>query len=185
MTAAQKENDSIIKQRLFAAIASALALSASPALAEPSDFQQGLADRQAWESWFTNLSGEYQAGALWWTGQRSQPQPGYCGTLGGQATTGCFAAKARLDISDYRRKTNPTYRQGWNSYTLAPPPAQASVPAPAPAPVVIQVPVSAPAPAPAPIFAENNWCREPQRAAAIMDDFNSSLERKRGTVSGC
>jgi hypothetical protein len=30
---------------------------------------------------------------------------------------GCFAAKARLDVSDYRRKVVPPYRQGWNSWT--------------------------------------------------------------------
>jgi hypothetical protein len=79
-------------------------------------FQQGLADREAWESWFATTSGDYRNGALYWSGQRSTPHPGTCAALGGDATAGCVAAQVRLEASDSRRKREPDYRQGWNSY---------------------------------------------------------------------
>jgi hypothetical protein len=82
----------------------------------PTEFQQGFADREAFESWFAGLSGEYRDGADFWAGQRSLRNPVPCASLGGQATEGCNAAKARLDVSDARRKLAPAYRQDWNSY---------------------------------------------------------------------
>jgi hypothetical protein len=79
-------------------------------------FQQGLADRQKWEVWFASLSSEYRSGAYFWSGQRSLPQPQSCSLLGGDATAGCLAAQARLAPSDARRKLEPDYRLGWNSF---------------------------------------------------------------------
>jgi hypothetical protein len=79
-------------------------------------FAQGLADREAWEIWFAGLKGDYRTGALYWSGQRSLPMPGSCAALGGETTAGCEAAKQRLDLSDGRRKQDPAYRLGWNSY---------------------------------------------------------------------
>jgi hypothetical protein len=81
------------------------------------EFQQGYAARESWEQWFASLSGEYKAGAYWWSGQRSQANPPACETLGGNASQGCLDAKARLDVSDQRRRLSPAYKQGWNSYT--------------------------------------------------------------------
>jgi hypothetical protein len=81
-----------------------------------SAFQQGLSDRQAWENWFAATSGDYRNGALYWSAQRNSPHPGSCATIGGDATAGCLAAEARLNASDSRRKREPDYRQGWNSY---------------------------------------------------------------------
>lgn len=89
-----------------------------PSQASPM-IQQGQADRRDWETWFTSLSGDFRDGALYWTGERSKPRPGSCYGPAGQAigdwTTGCNAAKARLRLSDLRRKTEPDYRTGWNS----------------------------------------------------------------------
>jgi hypothetical protein len=34
-----------------------------------------------------------------------------------QFTFGCEAAKARLTPKDVKRKSDPDYRRGWNSYT--------------------------------------------------------------------
>jgi hypothetical protein len=93
--------------------------SPSPSAAEhaaDTPFAQGLADREAWETWSAGLKGDYWSGALYWSGQRSLPMPGSSAALGGDATAGCEAAKLRLDVSDGRRKTDPAYRLGWNSY---------------------------------------------------------------------
>jgi hypothetical protein len=79
-------------------------------------FQQGLADRRAWETWFAAASGEYRRGALYWAGQRSLVHPGSCATLAVEAAAGCSAAVARLAGSDVRRKNDPDYRAGWNSF---------------------------------------------------------------------
>jgi hypothetical protein len=111
----------------------------------PTPFQQGLADRQGWENWFVGLTGDYRAGAYYWSGQRSLPQPGSCTTLGGDATAGCFAAQGRLASTDARRKSEPDYRLGWNSYS--PPPPMPSQPTTTPLPSPAS-PASNPAPAP-------------------------------------
>jgi hypothetical protein len=50
-------------------------------------FQQGLADRATWETWFGSIGGDYRSGAYFWTGQRSLAHPQSCSTLGGDATT--------------------------------------------------------------------------------------------------
>jgi hypothetical protein len=100
--------------------------STAPASAAPPDqparskaFEEGLADRQAWEDWFANLSGPFKDGAEYWSGQRSIPKPGSCYGPGGQNpgdwTMGCLAAKRLLVPSDVRRKLEPDYRAGWNS----------------------------------------------------------------------
>jgi hypothetical protein len=84
-------------------------------------YQQGAADRSAWEAWFRRLTGAYRDGAEYWAGQRSTPNPGSCyGPAGqnlGEWTAGCLAAKRTLTPSDIRRKAEPEYRAGWNSYS--------------------------------------------------------------------
>jgi len=105
-------------------VAVGLALSA-PASAQPiavsPAFTQGNTDRQSWETWYNGLSGEYQAGALFWSGQRSLPHPAPCQTQGGRDlgawTAGCMAAQQRLALTDVRRKAEPDYRLGWNAWS--------------------------------------------------------------------
>ncbi len=83
-------------------------------------FQQGLADRKQWETWFNSLTGDYHEGARFWSAQRSLPKPGSCFGPNGQSlgdwTAGCLAAQQRLAPADARRKSEAEYRQGWNSY---------------------------------------------------------------------
>src|SRR5207253_3128986 len=102
---------------VVAASSSAPAASSSAPIAAGSSsssvFQQGAADRQAYESWFASLTGDYRMGAFFWAGQRSLPKPQSCAALGGEATAGCLAAQQHLAPSDMRRKTEPEYRQGW------------------------------------------------------------------------
>lgn len=93
---------------------------ASPAEPEPSAaYQQGQTDRQTWETWFDTLTGDYRAGAEYWAGQRSLPNPGSCTAVpsssGAGWTAGCFAARQKLTSWDLRRKTEPEYRLGWNN----------------------------------------------------------------------
>jgi len=82
-------------------------------------FQDGLRDRLSWERWFVRTAGSFKDGADYWAGQRSLPNPGSCYPSGhhlGDWTTGCLAAKRLLDPTDVRRKSEPEYRAGWNSY---------------------------------------------------------------------
>lgn len=101
----------------------ALAPASVPVIPSPSAtstaFQQGLADRQTWEMWYGSINGDYRSGAYFWTTQRSLPHPQPCSILGGEAETGCTAAQARLAPSDARRKSEPEYRMGWNSFVAS------------------------------------------------------------------
>jgi hypothetical protein len=121
-----------------------------------SEFQQGLADREAWESWFASLpQGQYKSGAEAWSGQRSLPSPMPCDMLGGDASMGCYAAKARLDQSDMRRKLASSYKLGWNSYTAPTPKTEEAKPAPQQQPtIIVQQSVAPQAPAPAPVVVQ-------------------------------
>jgi hypothetical protein len=77
-------------------------------------------------------TGVKRAGAEYWAGQRSLPNPGNCdGTP--DFVKGCREAQARLAGTDLLRKSQPAYRQGWNSYVASatPEPVQ---PSPTPAP---------------------------------------------------
>lgn len=92
-----------------------------PSIPEPSAaYGEGAADRRALETWFAGLSGPFKDGAEYWAGQRSTPRPGSCyGPVNqnlGDWTAGCLAAKRILTPSDIRRKSEPDYRAGWNSY---------------------------------------------------------------------
>jgi hypothetical protein len=133
--------DKPIMRKLIIAGASALMFYSLSAHAQPAtETQQGLADREAWETWFASLSGEYQAGAELWADERSKPraQQVPCGSLSGATAEGCLEAKARLDVSDQRRKLSALYRQGWNSYVA--PTSAASDPTLTPAHATIVIP---------------------------------------------
>jgi len=86
---------------------------------ESTAFRDGLNDRRAWEQWFNGLTGEFQQGAAYWAAQRSLPKPGSCSDqkFDQQFVNGCIAAKAQLTRLDMRRKSEPDYRRGWNSYS--------------------------------------------------------------------
>lgn len=94
----------------------------SPPKPQPSAaYRQGQADREGWEAWFGTLTGDDRAGAEYWAGQRSSPNPGSCNVAPSSAgtdwTAGCIAAQQRLAASDVRRKREPDYRLGWNNPT--------------------------------------------------------------------
>jgi hypothetical protein len=84
-----------------------------------SSYDRGLADRTAWEQWFAGLSGDLQAGAYWWSGQRSLPNPGTCNNpaVSQLFVAGCEAAMTRLTPTDARRRLSAEYRRGWNEYS--------------------------------------------------------------------
>jgi hypothetical protein len=93
----------------------------NPAATE--SFQQGVADRAAMEKWTAGLTGDYKRGVDWWAEHRSAANPGPC--RGREATSfefisGCEAASARLAPVDVKRKSDPEYRRGWNTYNDAP-----------------------------------------------------------------
>jgi len=69
-------------------------------LADPA-FDQGRADRVAYEAWFSGLQAEKRADAESWVGRRSLRASGNC-----EPPVGLF---------DARRKTESKYRRGWNS----------------------------------------------------------------------
>jgi hypothetical protein len=103
--------------------------------AQASDlFSQGLQDRTAWEMWFSSLSGDERAGAEYWAGQRSLPNPGNCiGTPDFQ--TGCNEARAKLTGPDTLRKSRPEYKAGWNSYVHTETAASQAAPTPISPPI--------------------------------------------------
>ncbi len=129
----------------------AVIIPAAPTSMPSPAYGQGQTDRQAWETWFGPLTGDYRAGAEYWAGQRSLPNPGSCSaapsSTGADWTAGCFAAQQRLAPSDVRRKTEPDYRLGWNN-----PPAIASSPEPENSGAVPSAP-------PSPIIAAQPLCK--------------------------
>lgn len=108
---------------LVAMLAPNLAAGQTLSVATSPKFGQGMADRQAWETWFAGLSGEFKAGALFWAGQRSLPHSAGCYAAGGKDLgawcVGCTAAQRVLPLYDARRNSNPEYRLGWNSLSQA------------------------------------------------------------------
>jgi formylglycine-generating enzyme required for sulfatase activity len=83
-------------------------------------YDDGFADRRTWEQWFSGLSAAFKDGADYWAAQRSLPRPGSCNGSSRESasdwTAGCLAAQQMLTRSDTRRRAEPEYRTGWNSY---------------------------------------------------------------------
>lgn len=92
-------------------------ISTAPAPQGGAMFQKGLSDRTAWEIWFNSLQGDERTGAFYWAGQRSLAHPGSCQQMSPAFTAGCTVAKVKLAASDTLRKSEPSYKLGWNSYT--------------------------------------------------------------------
>jgi hypothetical protein len=89
----------------------------SPAIADSTEFQHGLADGIAWRQWTGELykvSEQAHEGAAYWAAQRSLANPGNCVGNSVDFQTGCEEAKKRLAMPDVLRKTQPDYRAGWN-----------------------------------------------------------------------
>lgn len=91
-------------------------------------FLQGQADRQRYEAWFASLSGDYLAGASYWTANRSRRPPPACSGTGvpfqvdATWSQGCLAAQRELGAADVMRLSSPDYRRGWNSIPEVPRP---------------------------------------------------------------
>ena len=81
-------------------------------------FLQGKADRRLWEEWFASLGPDARAGAQFWASQRSLAHPVSCqaGALNAEWLTACMSAQQRLAPTDVRRRQEPNYRLGWNTY---------------------------------------------------------------------
>ena len=88
------------------------------AAAGSASFGAGMADRLEYERWFDGLApGPYRSGSLFWAENRSLKLAPYCNQPNREPLwiMGCSADKARLDNSDYRRRTDRGYWLGWNS----------------------------------------------------------------------
>jgi hypothetical protein len=151
-----------------APVVSAPAPLAPSALPVSATFQDGLRDRASIERWFATTTGDYHDGAFYWSGERSKSQPGTCDdeTRSVQWCSGCLEARIRFSPTDMRRKSEPDYRRGWNSWSSpvsapqqvasatvsrAPEPApQQPSPVTAPPQVAAVAPSASPAPAPGP-----------------------------------
>lgn len=100
--------------------------------AQSTSFQDGQRARAEWETWFDALANDRRAGAYYWSGQRSLPNPGSCYGPDGQArgdwTIGCMAAQIKLAPLDIRRKAESDYRAGWNSPPSTPEVATPTLP---------------------------------------------------------
>ena len=135
---------------------------APPAPSESVAFRQGVADRSDWETWFAGTRGDYHDGAIYWSGQRSLAQPGSCANqaMSRDWQAGCVEAQKRLAMPDGRRRSEPDYRRGWNSWsphaTTQPIAPQQAISTPTP---IVEPPRSTPSPplpsAPAPRATES------------------------------
>jgi hypothetical protein len=92
----------------------------NPPLSPDDSFERGGADRTELEQWIATLTGDFRRGARWWAGRRSIANPGSCSgpaATNDQFVSGCETAKARLMPIGIKRKSDPEYRRGWNSFT--------------------------------------------------------------------
>ena len=89
-------------------------------------FKQGALDRSNWEGWFNSLPGNERNGADFWASRRNLARPGQCNgsdnPAGQDYNFGCREAQRRLGPIDARRRSDPQYRLGWNTYQPAQPP---------------------------------------------------------------
>jgi hypothetical protein len=95
-----------------------IAATVSPDTSTPS-YRQGSMDRDAWEAWYGGLYGQKHEGAAYWAANRSK-NPTPCYALFGMDEmwlSGCVEAQRRLASSDFLRKSDPQYWNGWNKKT--------------------------------------------------------------------
>jgi hypothetical protein len=83
-------------------------------------FSEGLADRQRWELWISGLTGEEKEGALWYAANRNLRGNHDCAAQPKQDdvpwSAGCLTAQQRLTPVDLKRRSDPQYKRGWNSF---------------------------------------------------------------------
>ncbi len=92
---------------------------AVPKSAETRAFYDGLVDRRAMESWKAALPVDARAGADFWAATRSSNKASCFGPTApelGPWLDGCVAAQKMMNPMDARRKSEPDYRRGWNSF---------------------------------------------------------------------
>lgn len=122
------EDDVIMPGTDASARSEVAARQTSPAVPVPvaAAFDDGLADRARIETWLAGLDGDFRDGAVFWSGQRSlrQPQPCDAAPRSTQWREGCVTSRERFAPTDVRRRSEPDYRRGWNSW--APPVALGS-----------------------------------------------------------
>jgi hypothetical protein len=79
-------------------------------------YRHGSVDRDSWEEWYDSQQGQKKEGASYWAGNRSKnPLP--CAeafNVDDEGLFGCMEAQRRLALSDYLRKSDPQYWNGWN-----------------------------------------------------------------------
>jgi hypothetical protein len=81
-------------------------------------FTQGRQDRIEYETWYASLpDSPYHDGAGFWAAHRGDRLPPTCGQadMPQEWQHGCMDARARLSVSDLRRKIDKNYWWGWNS----------------------------------------------------------------------
>jgi hypothetical protein len=90
-----------------------------PTTHNTASFDEGAIDRGNWEAWFAGLSGEARDGAFYWSGARSNADPGSCyageGRTSPAYSSACIGAQKFFATVDARRKTDRDYWCGWNS----------------------------------------------------------------------
>lgn len=86
-----------------------------------SSYRKGSVDRDGWEAWIGNLSGDVLAGASYWAENRSH-NPLSCAqiSLSYQWLMGCNEAVRRLTPIDFWRSHDAQYWNGWNKKVAAP-----------------------------------------------------------------
>lgn len=94
---------------------------------------QGHVDRVGFEDWIKSLPTTQRTGADFWAAERNKPAPVSClGTdqaADPEFVAGCQDAQRRLALPDVRRKTEPSYRIGWNApVSVAAAPSPRAVP---------------------------------------------------------
>jgi hypothetical protein len=96
--------------------APAVVVVAPEVVADPA-FQQGLAERGRFETWFNGLYDDTKLGAAWWAENRGRAaRDGLsCVPFSPAFSAGCTQAQMRLALPDQRRRAEPNYRIGWNS----------------------------------------------------------------------
>lgn len=76
----------------------------------------GFNDRAHYEAWFATLTGNTRDGATFWAVRRSdRPQPPCIGST--EFAAGCRVAQSMLAPMDARRRSDPSYRRGFNAYS--------------------------------------------------------------------
>jgi|GEM_PF-4880949 len=103
-------------------------------------FNQGLSDRQRWETWVATLGGSCRSGVDFWASHRSLKNPGSCkdgqGTQDADYRKCCNAAKEFLAPIDQLRKSDQNYRRGFKSYEVVKAESKASLSVPTPSEAV-------------------------------------------------